>query len=525
MKVFIPTAGTGSRLGNMTKYLNKSLISIAGRPALSRIIEMFPIDTEFVIAIGYKGNTVKEFIELAYPERKIKLIEVSPYEGEGSGLGLTLLTAKEYLREPFIFCSCDTLVTEPIPFLSCNWMGYGERAENASYRTICFDAAHTVTHILEKCEKREGQKPYIGLCGIYDWQIFWETMERGGGEAIRCGEAYGLQAVLENAPVQARHFTWFDTGIEKELELTRNYYRHPDEPNILEKANETIWFMDSAVIKYSDNTKFIADRVKRAKLLGEYVPKVTAATEHMYRYDYADGEVLSKCVNLPIFAKLLDYSNKFWQQAEPNEACKEKFHEDCMKFYRDKTYERVALFYKNFGKEDKPYKINGVAMPTLQEMLDKLDWDWFAEGRMGQFHGDYHFENILYNKASGKFTFLDWRQNFGDSLDVGDVYYDLGKLLHGIIDCHDLITKDLYQVDWAESEIYFDLNRKQILVECENYFYGWLEENGFDVLKVKVMTALIYLNIAALHHHPYSLMLYGLGKWMLYQEWYKKRKA
>jgi hypothetical protein len=33
-----------------------------------------------------------------------------------------------------------------------------------------------------------------------------------------------------------------------------------------------------------------------------------------------------------------------------------------------------------------------------------------------------------------------------------------------------------------------------------------------------VLTALIYLNIAALHHHPYSLLLFALGKSMLKSE-------
>ena len=85
-KVLIPTAGTGSRLGGMTKYINKSLISVGNRPALSRIIESFPRDCEFVIATGYKGELVKEFLSLAYPEKKIQFVDILLYEGEGAGL-------------------------------------------------------------------------------------------------------------------------------------------------------------------------------------------------------------------------------------------------------------------------------------------------------------------------------------------------------------------------------------------------------------------------------------------------------
>jgi hypothetical protein len=56
------------------------------------------------------------------------------------------------------------------------------------------------------------------------------------------------------------------------------------------------------------------------------------------------------------------------------------------------------------------------------------------------------------------------------------------------------------------------------LVECEHYFVRWLEDNDYDTKKVRVMTALIYLNIAALHHNPYSLLLFALGKSMLKKE-------
>jgi hypothetical protein len=45
-----------------------------------------------------------------------------------------------------------------------------------------------------------------------------------------------------------------------------------------------------------------------------------------------------------------------------------------------------------------------------------------------------------------------------------------------------------------------------------------LVEQGYEVRKVRILTALIYLNIAALHHNPYCQLLYALGKSMLFAE-------
>ena len=59
-KVFIPTAGIGSRLGDLTSSINKSLVALDNKPIISHIINLFPRDAEFVIALGYKGEIVKE---------------------------------------------------------------------------------------------------------------------------------------------------------------------------------------------------------------------------------------------------------------------------------------------------------------------------------------------------------------------------------------------------------------------------------------------------------------------------------
>ena len=80
-----------------------------------------------------------------------------------------------------------------------------------------------------------------------------------------------------------------------------------------------------------------------------------------------------------------------------------------------------------------------------------------------------------------------------------------------------LIAKDLFEAKWEGNSIHYDFTRKQSLVECERYYYQWIKENGFDLKKVKLMTALIFLNICALHDYPYVVVLYALGKQMLYE--------
>ncbi len=516
-RVCIPTAGTGSRLGSLTEHVNKSLVSIANRPVLSHLIEQFPKDAEFVIALGHKGHLVREFLEMAYPEKVFFFSVVDPYEGPGSGLGLSLLKCREYLQQPFVFLSCDTLVREPIPDPHRNWIGYADREDLHSYRTVQIENGG----VRALCEKGEGfaptHKPYIGLAGIADFAQFWVEMDSGGAEAISSGEAFGLRPLIAKGTVAVHHFTWFDTGNISAFEQARAAYKEASAPNILPKANEAIWFVGGQVIKFSDDEDFIANRAKRATEIGAFVPRICGIGINMYSYVKVDGEVLSDVVCLPLFERFLSHCNDFWLVSTLSGDQLEKFKTCCMKFYKDKTLDRVDLFYHNFQMEDRTESINGVPMPLLSELLDKIDWDLLSNGLAGRFHGDFHFENILWSETEQAFTFLDWRQDFGGSLTVGDIYYDLAKLLHGLIISHELIANNLFSIDWYKDSIRYDFHRKQKLVECERYFEEWLELQGFDANKVRILTALIFLNIAALHHANYSHLLYALGKSMLHR--------
>lgn len=516
-RVVIPTAGIGSRLEGLTKNINKSLVGIANRPTISHLIEQSPQDCDFVIALGHKGKLVRDFLEITYPNRIFFFADVDPYKGEGSGLGLSLLSCEQYLQQPFVFLSCDTLVKEEIPEPSCNWMGFAQRNDLSQYRTLNVVNGN-VTEICEKGVVKDNLQAYIGVAGIHDYQQFWQAMHAGGPAAIKQGESYGIKAILEISTISAHQFTWFDTGNLEAIRVARKEYSQPNEPNILEKENEAIWFIGDDVVKYSDDVNFITNRVKRVKELQGFVPSVHAHRSNMYCYKKIEGDVLSEVVTPPMFEDFLAKCKDFWIEKKLTTSEQKKFQRNCVAFYKDKTFERVQLFYKNFNQTDNAQIINGEQMPQLQDLLNAIDWNWMSMGLAGRFHGDFHFENILWSKESQKFTFLDWREDFAGDLSVGDIYYDLAKLMHGLIVNHGIVANNQFNASWKDGEIKFDLHRKHSLVECEKKLNTWVQENNYELKKVRVLTALIYLNIAALHHYPYSLLLYGLGKKILKQE-------
>ena len=63
--VVIPAAGTGSRLGEYTQNYNKAMCTLGPKPVISYIIEKFDDNDELIILLGYKGDLLKQVINMS----------------------------------------------------------------------------------------------------------------------------------------------------------------------------------------------------------------------------------------------------------------------------------------------------------------------------------------------------------------------------------------------------------------------------------------------------------------------------
>ncbi len=514
-RLFIPCAGLGMRVSGIDDHVNKALLTVARKPIIAHILDRVPGSVTTVVALGHKGATVRDFLELAYPERRFVFVEIDRYQGPGSGLGYTMLACERELHCPFVFCSNDTIVLDNIPAPDANWMGYAEVTDTADYRSLRVRD----DLVVEICSKGAlgDVKPYIGLAGIHEYQAFWEAMHRGGEDAIKIGESHGLRALL-GGKVRGRCFRWFDTGNVAAYGRAREALRCPDEPTVLPKGGEALWFLGTSVFKFSTDEKFIADRVTRAGLLSPYVPEIVAHRSTIYQYRKVEGEVFSRRADAGRFSYLLQWLRRFWQPMDLSTEERGTLRTVCDRFYRQKTLERVQQYFDRFEQLDAPETVNGVSIPRVAELLGRVDWARLCEATPTRIHGDLHFENILINADPKRpFTLLDWRQDFGGLHEYGDLYYDLAKLYHGLIVSHGLIEKGLFQVKREVDTVEFDLLRSQRLVRCEQVLRRFAEQEGYDLGKIQVLTSLIFLNIAALHHYPYSLLLFYLGKSWLFE--------
>ena len=223
-KVVILAAGTGSRIGSFSKTFNKVLLPIQGKPAICHIIEKFSKDIEIVIAVGYKKETIIDYLKTAYKNRKITFLDIGKFEGEGTGPGYSLLQCKDELQCPFIQFAGDTLVKELIPEPDKNWIGVSKLNNMGRFCSVKIQDGKVIR--IDDKVKNNNEYAFIGLFGTKDYKIFWETLENK--KELISGKiqvSNGLQALL-NKDFFVKDFTWFDTGTPESYEHAIINYPH-----------------------------------------------------------------------------------------------------------------------------------------------------------------------------------------------------------------------------------------------------------------------------------------------------------
>jgi NDP-sugar pyrophosphorylase family protein len=501
-KVLITTSGLGSRLGQLTDYTNKCLIRVADKPAISYIIESYPINTEFVITLGHFGSHVKQFLELAYPNHKFTFVEVDKYKGEGSSLGYSILQTKNELQCPFIFHASDTIITNyTSKNPTYNYVIGCYKEDPAQYRTLQLEN-NKLFKITEKGDLIHGMA-YIGVTGIKDYKLFFDHLETLIKSEEDLSDVHSINNMLPKVDFKViKTENWFDVGNTTELFKTRKSFESNIE--VLDKKDESIFFFDDFVIKFFHNTTINKNRVIRANNLKGLVPEIIDSTENFYKYKKAEGNLFSKSVRKNTFGTFLNWTqNNLWVPKENN-----NFKTKCYDFYINKTINRINQYLKDTYEVD---YINGEHIPSVYDLLDLIEKDWLCDGIPSQFHGDFILDNII--ETNNGFCLIDWRQDFSGDLEIGDIYYDLAKLNHNLTINHDIVNKNLFNSSPDNCHILTN----SILNECRESLHYFIIKNGYDLKKVQMLTSIIWLNMAPLHEYPFNNFLFNFGKYNLFK--------
>lgn len=113
MKCLIVAAGQGTRLRE--KGVLKPLIAIKGVPLIERVIGRLRAAgcDEFFVVSGYRGDELRRALNAFAAREKLRLTHVVNPKWDRAN-GVSVLSAKQFLDEPFVLTMCDHLVDPEI---------------------------------------------------------------------------------------------------------------------------------------------------------------------------------------------------------------------------------------------------------------------------------------------------------------------------------------------------------------------------------------------------------------------------
>lgn len=512
--VCILAAGYGSRLGNISKTTCKCLLPIKNKAVLSHIIEKFDINTDIVIAVGYLKDQIKEYVDLYHNDRKIKLIDVDNID---KGPAYSLLSCINELQRPFYFCVSDFYTESFIQdrvYINKNWINLHDTELSELYSTVSVINGKVMD--IQNKNKNGYNKAFTGILYINDFKLFWDEFHKN------IGNDYEIIDILKNIQLfnfEIKNIDWYDIGT---LDLYNLLINKVEGSNLYLQniKNEFKYIKDNIFIKKINNPIKIDNLIERSKYLEKYIPKILSKKKYFYSYEFFKGNTLYEYNNLDIYNNFIDWFEKHFVNITFKSS--ELIKNNTIDFYKNKTMARINLLSNVINNFDNIEYINNIKVKPIQHYIDNIDWNNLVNTTLTTelFHGDLQFDNIIYNSDLNEFKLIDWREDYGTNTQYGDLYYDIAKIYGGILlnylKIRDSNNYSFKIIDKNTIRInnYID---DTLLKFLSNKFNQFFINNNLDVKKIKLLVALIYLNMAPLHINDFDKFLLCKSK-LIFQE-------
>lgn len=215
MKIVIPTAGFGTRLRPHTWSKPKPLVSVAGKPVLGHVLDMFStlndID-EVVFIVGYLGDQIEEYVRDQYPDLTFRFVVQEEMLGQSHAIWL----AREGLRGPMLMVFVDTLIDSDLEILESGdveavaWVK--EVEDPRRFGVAVVGEGGLVEHIVEKPEDTRNNLAVVGFYYFREAEMLVDAIERQMDQGTQLGGEYYLADAIN---------VMLDEGLKMEVDRVR----------------------------------------------------------------------------------------------------------------------------------------------------------------------------------------------------------------------------------------------------------------------------------------------------------------
>lgn len=497
----IACAGTGSRMQPINNNIHKALLPIDNAPILYHLISDLPEDWEILILLGHKKDQVKDFLLIAFPNHKFKFIDVLDYSSSSAGTATSLKFAKPYLGPDFWYVPCDGFFEDGLRSIMQKDLE-GDTIVVSPSNRVQNPCEYAVVQVKDgKAIKIEykpqnvtdfSQSIFTGLMYVSGSKAFFDQLDE-------CGLTEFVPCLSQNINV-IHTDKWSDLGTPSE------YRRHAIALTGFDfsKPHEITYILKDRVVKYLSDQEEPERKLIKPSLNPNVYPTATETSGQFFSYRLVDGTTLYNVVTPALLFKLLDWLSKnLWERSSQN------IGNDVVDFYVNKSIARINQVQKLLPYDFKSgFILCNDDQLVPQGVVDSINWETFTNNVViGKIHGDLQFDNILY-KPDNSFCLIDWRTSFGKNTLLGDIHYDLAKLLGGIRMNYSRIKSGDFFFRSNGTAITYSFPACLNSLELEAVLFEFALKNGFDVNKIENLTALIYLNMSPMHNRPFSDLLF-----------------
>ena len=168
------------------------------------------------------------------------------------------MCCKSELQEPFVFTSVDTLVTDDIDFMDIgeNWLGTSKVEVQDSLNYCLVNGSK----YLDNLYYGSGDKAYIGMAGIHEYDKFWNALEEHKIIKDEYQVIHGFDGLDR---IKLIDFVWFDTGNNEAYFETKKAFGK----EIVANKNDEAIFIHENKIKtvFHKTTRIEATTSKRGR--------------------------------------------------------------------------------------------------------------------------------------------------------------------------------------------------------------------------------------------------------------------
>ena len=178
-------------------------------------------------------------------------------------------------------------------------------------------------------------------------------------------------------------------------------------------------------------------------------------------------------------------------------------------FYLHKNLERINTYLTTLPVNDvfneaETLIINGTKCTNINYLLNAITTkikSMYNENDFCVMHGDFCFNNILFDTFSNTMKLIDPRGSFGEQCVgiYGDRKYDLAKLIHSSLGHYDYIVNNLFQIEEHGNEINYSFPLRNNHVILEQLSTKLLQQTSADQNNIMFITGLLFLSMCPLH--------------------------